>query len=1387
MTTKKKVLLIAGIVLLVAAVAVLLGLLLPSCGQHNEEPAPKQDDITYTVEIKNSSQQPLADIGVYIYEDDTLTELVWYDTTDANGQMTFTCYTTGDYVAVLANVPASYIAEDYYPITGELTQIVLRAGTIEALGDEVITFSLGDQMLDFTIVDTDGVEHTLSEILKTKKAVMLNFWFIECQPCNLEFAYMVEAYEKYSDDIEILAMNPVNTDEAAIAAFKEQMGLTFPVAMVDPMWADMMKVLAYPTTVIIDRFGNISLVHTGMIEDTKTFEQVFKYFASVDYESNAVTNIEHILVEEETGTEDNPADKAGDRNFDVTIKPGESYFFELYKLTTKTYLTVKGDGTFTVTCNDKEYKSSNGTVTVTIVPESTYSIIKVQITNTSDEEQGYTITMTNPKGSYSNPYKMKLGEFTATTKTGDEQGTYYTYIAEKTGILTLKCKSASVKKYGFYLYNLDSYAMWNTDETGPTDEDGYHYVSVEAKKGQKIQFCVAVTRDDNNKISAGTFVFEAVMKEDASVGEEEEQYTPAELTYTVRVQDTAGVDIPNVTVHFQASLSVTNPDDETDVYTQQIDQYVTTDENGRAQVTGLPGCVTATVRVPEGYTLNNTEYTLTEEEPDVVVNLAPVVYADYTVTVTYPNGEPVEDMIVLVGSGIDFTDANGKTSFHLVEDDYSAIVLKAPNRYVCSQDSYAFGNDTDITVALSYVQGADASVPIVLDGDITFTTCTLEPGETEYYQVHDVAGSTLRIQDPDAKIIIDGVEYTADEEGVVYAPVAGDADPVAVAVVNNGTSAKAFGARFTGFASGTIRNPAAIRAITRFSIDIDAGAEDGYYCTWTPSGSGTLTLTLRNSSDTNCDVIVTWGEHIAKMSDSEAGNTLTIEVEKDIPILIQGIAQQNEDGTYPAVEIDISGRLTTAATYIYSVTVVDTQNAPQEDVQVRFVKDGTTVKTATTDENGVATAEMMAGSYTVSFTDSAIVCDTSGVVLTETAPEATLSITRQEIAVDEGMTRYTVTIEDYLGNDVGNVLVLYTQDGVISGYTLLPEDSNTATVDLTSGSYDITLYFLGDVAYYYEETTAKLTEAAPDLTVLVAEPLNTEGESHYYFGTLQSVPVGGTYLDTQTNALSFYSCLPTEQGVYYISVTDPDAVISYWGQSSFVPGELSETLEGYTTSGFSVSINTNALGRDIVVGITGTEDTILSIVRTGDAVEDIPYATYVPEVAPTQVSLGSGLKFTNVDLTRDTDDYTLVFNTGDGYYHLGSETGPVMYIQLTFNNEDPDAAVAPNYIHLYEMVGGIGNTGTGFKGTYIDEEGNEVREDYTQAMLDFGANADPVYGVYPLTEDLAYIIQMGGIYQGWWDADNTKGNLLFTNDDGSLNEDINLELAWLFAGCYIED
>lgn len=157
-----------------------------------------------------------------------------------------------------------------------------------------VTFKRGDVFADMTVTTPEGTTYKISEILKEKKAVVLNFWYINCGPCQMEFPYMEDAYEKYQDDIEILAINPYDGTDETVADFQKKFELTFPMAVGEEEWAQYMELSAYPTTVVIDRYGIVSFKHTGMITTVEEFEKLFGFFTAEDYEQTIIKNIDDI-------------------------------------------------------------------------------------------------------------------------------------------------------------------------------------------------------------------------------------------------------------------------------------------------------------------------------------------------------------------------------------------------------------------------------------------------------------------------------------------------------------------------------------------------------------------------------------------------------------------------------------------------------------------------------------------------------------------------------------------------------------------------------------------------------------------------------------------------------------------------------------------------------------------------------------------------------------------------------------------------------------------------------------------------------------------------------------------------------------------------------------
>ena len=136
--------------------------------------------------------------------------------------------------------------------------------------------------------------------------------------------------------------------------------------------------------------------------------------------------------------------------------------------------------------------------------------------------------------------------------------------------------------------------------------------------------------------------------------------------------------------------------------------------------------------------------------------------------------------------------------------------------------------------------------------------------------------------------------------------------------------------------------------------------------------------------------------------------------------------------------------------------------------------------------------------------------------------------------------------------------------------------------------------------------------------------------------------------------------------------------------------------------------------------------------------------------------------------------YNLVYNETDGFYHLNSADGPVVVVYLA---KDPKNAYLPCFKNILDK--------SGVNKYFQDENGNYIkRESYSECLLEYIENADDAAGVYPMTEDLKYIIQSRGEYAGWWKSDSP--NFIFKDSAGVPIAGLNTEIAWLFMCGYIE-
>ncbi|MBE6924860.1 MAG: TlpA family protein disulfide reductase [Ruminococcaceae bacterium] len=203
-----------------------------------------------------------------------------------------------------------YVLGEYGWMIGAVTQMVelfrddlIRYVTLGKIKDGFVPaprtpttssqYRAGDEMFDLSVTTIDGESCTVADILKEKKLVVLNFWFADCGWCIKEFPAMEVAYQQYREDIEILALNPVD-DTDRMDSFRQEHSLSMPIASCSRDTALAFGINGYPTSVFIDRDGKIALIHSGAITDTAVFYKAFDYFTAEDYRHEPLRNINQL-------------------------------------------------------------------------------------------------------------------------------------------------------------------------------------------------------------------------------------------------------------------------------------------------------------------------------------------------------------------------------------------------------------------------------------------------------------------------------------------------------------------------------------------------------------------------------------------------------------------------------------------------------------------------------------------------------------------------------------------------------------------------------------------------------------------------------------------------------------------------------------------------------------------------------------------------------------------------------------------------------------------------------------------------------------------------------------------------------------------------------------
>jgi peroxiredoxin len=119
---------------------------------------------------------------------------------------------------------------------------------------------------DFSLKDLKGSTVKLSDY--AGKVVILNFWATWCPPCKTELPDFVKFYDSNCNNgIEIIGI-AVGSKPEEVKKMAEEYKITYPLCISDGKVESLYGGVRFvPTTVIIDRKGNIKMKKTGALSE----------------------------------------------------------------------------------------------------------------------------------------------------------------------------------------------------------------------------------------------------------------------------------------------------------------------------------------------------------------------------------------------------------------------------------------------------------------------------------------------------------------------------------------------------------------------------------------------------------------------------------------------------------------------------------------------------------------------------------------------------------------------------------------------------------------------------------------------------------------------------------------------------------------------------------------------------------------------------------------------------------------------------------------------------------------------------------------------------------------------------------------------------------------
>lgn len=382
---------------------------------------------------------------------------------------------------------------------------------------------------------------------------------------------------------------------------------------------------------------------------------------------------------------------------------------------------------------------------------------------------------------------------------------------------------------------------------------------------------------------------------------------------------------------------------------------------------------------------------------------------------------------------------------------------------------------------------------------------------------------------------------------------------------------------------------------------------------------------------------------------------------------------------------------------------------------------------------------------------------------------------------------YGLWIVDGQGNAMTDIFVKVMKDE--EQVKLYPFNGEFLSMELDTDTYELELDLSQlNGTYTYDESLCVLS---PDKRTTTIRLFRTVDSSKDIFVgapiskdyTAFRITEGSYKVALTPNDYTFFIFAPTKAAIYTVTYEcESELAVSYHGSTFFVQG--ADLTEGSTEiakyeNGISVDIYSSNIGADYVFAVrsSGATECILNIKNVGDPgtrLVDEPWTAYLEdeEKVAEHLQVSKDGTYKKIDLSDLS--FTAVFNENDGFYHLNSADGPIIFIDMT---SDTDYISSLHTICANQRMG-----------IYIYDNNGNITEkrSFNELFLQYGMPADTDTVVddpvrVPLTEKLAEAIKSYGDKYSWWAVGSEQNLFTSVHIGGSYNQ----KYAWLlFCGYY---